>query len=254
MVVLVAEETTGEAGTHRATLNLSTGGRIPGDIAHDLLALVTVIRGYSELLATEPSRAVQQEYCRIAVRSCDKMVRLVNDSREPGKVGDSGPALSKKLVPLAPFLRNCLSTQVVKARNKGMFLRLEVDESSTVRFDPVCVERVVDNLLDNAIKFSRQGSTITLTGRVLPESMEIDVHDDGQGIPPEDFPLLVEAFAKGTPGPTGGETSTGLGLSIVKTLVHAHHGELRLQSEVGLGSTFSVRLPLDFAAQAAAVG
>jgi len=217
--------------------------RISGDVAHDLLGMLTVVRGYAELVAAESSQAVREQYCGSILRSCRRMAALVGDSLELSRI-EAGLVLKAESVRLAPFLRECLATQNLKATRKGIGLRLEVAGTPTVWLDPACIERVLDNLLDNAIKFSRRGTTITLEATVAPDCMELDVHDGGQGIPPQEFSIIFEAFKKGTPGPTGGERSTGLGLAIVKKLVQAHHGEISVRSEVGRGSTFSVRLPL----------
>jgi len=219
-------------------------GRIPADVAHDLLGMLTVVRGYAELVAAESSQAVRETYCSSILRSCSKMAALVGDSLDLSRIESGGLVVKTESVRLAPFLRDCLATQNLKATRKGIDLHLKIAGTPTVWLDPACIERVLDNLLDNAIKYSRRGTTITLGATVGPGCMELDVHDRGQGIPPQEFSVIFEAFKMGTAEPTGGERSSGLGLAIVKKLVEAHHGEIRVRSEVGRGSTFSVRLPL----------
>jgi len=222
--------------------------RMPGQVAHDLLGIVTIIRGYAELASTEASKKLQAEYCCRILRACGRMVDVVEHGRQESGV----LVLKKKKVNLAAFLGDCLAAQTIKARNKGMVLSLELGAGSpTVSIDPGCVDRIVANLLDNAIKYSNPTSAIKLKARARADSLELEVQDEGPGIPEEELATLFDAYQTGSARPTGGERSTGLGLSIVKELVSAHHGAIGVRSEVGHGSTFSVRLPLDRADLAA---
>jgi signal transduction histidine kinase len=220
--------------------------RMPALVAHDLFGIVTIIKGYAELVPTAPSKELQQDYCLRILRACDRMVDMVDRSVELSKQESGLLVMKKRKVELAPFLADCLAAQTIKAQNKGMVLSLEIGaELSTASIDPGCVERVLSNLLENAIKFSHPTSTIKLTARVLADAVEIEVQDDGQGIPEAELATLFDAYQTGSARPTGGERSTGLGLAIVKELVLAHHGTIDVRSEVGHGTTFSVRLPLD---------
>ena len=104
---------------------------------------------------------------------------------------------------------------------------------------------MVDNLLSNAIKFSPTGSNVHITLSQKSNHARIDVRDEGPGLSEEDQSNLFGTFQKLSAAPTGGEKSTGLGLSIVKKIIEAHHGGIEVQSQVGSGSTFSFRIPLE---------
>jgi signal transduction histidine kinase len=220
--------------------------RMPGQVAHDLRGIVAIIQGYAELVPLEPSQKLQAEYCGKIRRACRRMLDMVDRSIERGRQDSDVLVLKKKEIVVASFLGDCLAAQTVKAHDKGMILSLEMGTGMpNVSVDPGCLERVLSNLLENAIKFSHPTGTIKLSAQVVGDSLEIEVMDGGQGIPEKDFATLFDAYRTGSARPTGGERSTGLGLSIVKELVLAHHGVVGVRSEVGHGSTFSVRLPLD---------
>jgi len=104
--------------------------------------------------------------------------------------------------------------------------------------------QVVDNLLGNAFKFSHRDSKVVLGAREQGGELEIWVEDEGVGIPPEDLDRIFEEFTKGGSRPTAGESSTGLGLAIVKRIVELHGGRVSVESEVGKGTTFTIRMPL----------
>ncbi len=131
------------------------------------------------------------------------------------------------------------------AERKEIRLIAELQEVTDSLFDAGRMRQVVDNLLSNAIKFSPSGSVVNVTCGQAGQVLDITVADQGPGIPSEDLDRLFDSFEKLSAQPTGGEKSTGLGLSIVKSIVDAHGGEIDVDSEVGKGTTFIVRLPVE---------
>ena len=111
-----------------------------------------------------------------------------------------------------------------------------------VRIDGERVRQVLNNLLGNAIKFSNLGTTVTLEVRRVAGGIEFAVRDEGQGIKADEVPLLFGAFQRASTKPTGGEASSGLGLSICKKIVEAHGGWIGVESEIGKGSRFAFTL------------
>jgi two-component system sensor histidine kinase/response regulator len=108
--------------------------------------------------------------------------------------------------------------------------------------DGVKLEQVLNNLVGNAVKFSQPGSSIQVRLEAAVENFMLSVQDHGPGIPPEQVSTLFKPFQRGRRG-TGGESSTGLGLMIVKRIVEGHGGKIWLESQVGLGTTFFVSIP-----------
>jgi signal transduction histidine kinase len=110
--------------------------------------------------------------------------------------------------------------------------------------DPDRINQVVNNLITNAVKFSYPNTVITLRARAEDNTVAISVQDQGQGIPAKDLGKMFTEFGRASVRPTAGEKSTGLGLAIVKRMVEAHGGRIWVESQVGVGSTFTFTLPL----------
>ena len=107
----------------------------------------------------------------------------------------------------------------------------------------MCLTRIADNLLSNAIKFSPPQKQVAVSVREKAGAVEISVKDEGPGISPDDRGKLFQKYQRLTSRPTGGETSTGLGLYLIHAMVNKMKGEILCESEEGHGATFTVRLP-----------
>jgi signal transduction histidine kinase len=131
------------------------------------------------------------------------------------------------------------------AKKKTITLATEFPATLTAAVDRKLVREAFDNYLSNAIKYSPPGRTVTVALQTLPDhgGIEYAVQDEGPGLTTEDQGKLFRKFTKLTPRPTGGESSTGLGLSIVKVVAELHHGQVGCASEVGRGSRFWLRVP-----------
>jgi signal transduction histidine kinase len=106
------------------------------------------------------------------------------------------------------------------------------------------MEQVFTNLFSNAINYTPQGGRITVTGKATSDFVTIAVADNGFGIPRDELPLIFERFYRAKNEKTRNIVGTGLGLPIVKSIVEAHNGTIKAESTEGVGSTFSVRLPI----------
>jgi signal transduction histidine kinase len=130
----------------------------------------------------------------------------------------------------------------VLADKKKIKIDYKTPEKVEMVSDKNYVCRVMENLLSNALKFSESGKQVDVTIRAEGSKVEIAVADQGPGLSPEDLGKLYQKFTKLTPRPTGGESSQGLGLSIVKMLANSMQGDVECRSELGVGSTFTVTL------------
>jgi signal transduction histidine kinase len=110
--------------------------------------------------------------------------------------------------------------------------------------DPMRLEQVLNNLLENATKYTEPGGRIAITAAVAGGAVEVRVEDSGIGIPPADLPHVFERFYRADKARTRGQGGTGLGLSIVKHIVNAHGGTVRAESTYGKGTAITFRLPL----------
>jgi len=134
--------------------------------------------------------------------------------------------------------------QRLQARTTNHRFTIEFpDAFPTVAADPERVEEVLSNLVDNAIKYSPDGGTITVEGRVTPSMVEVRVTDEGPGIPLGEQARLFQRFYRLQGDPNRRTTGVGLGLYLVKAIVEAHDGHVWVESERGQGATFVVSLP-----------
>jgi signal transduction histidine kinase len=115
-----------------------------------------------------------------------------------------------------------------------------------MRVDVDKIQQVLNNLISNAIKYSHPQTTVQIRATRKQNDVLISVTDSGQGIPKSEFDKLFKAFSKTSVKSTDGENSTGLGLLICRQIVEAHSGKIWLESQVGVGSTFYVLLPIHF--------
>lgn len=214
-------------------------------VSHDLkgpfnriFALTQLMNSSSETLSSD-----QKEYLgkihQIAVDGLG-MIRNILDSR---KLDDKGIELS-----LTPFDLSLLVTTHVKnyrtvAEKKKIEIDLNLADPVTINSDKLYLGRVIENLLSNAIKFSPEGKKVFVELKALPSMIEFSVKDDGPGISKEDQSKLFQRFQQLSARPTGGESSSGLGLFIVKTIVEKIGGEISCESELGNGAKFILRLP-----------
>lgn len=133
--------------------------------------------------------------------------------------------------------------QVVKRIGWGCGEFAPPETAATANADPNVLTQVLENLVSNAVKYSPPDRSIFVRLKQLPGTVRFEVQDEGPGLSAEDQQKLFGKFARLTAKPTGDETSTGLGLSIVKRMVEAMNGEVWCESEAGQGATFIVELP-----------
>ena len=135
---------------------------------------------------------------------------------------------------------------LIAAKNKNISMTIETGKDlPTGDMDAQKIDEVIDNLVSNAIKFTQPGGSVLIKTEKVADSLKLSVSDNGLGLSEDD---IREAFKRGsklTARPTAGESSTGLGLWIVKKLIEAHNGRVWVKSAMGKGSTFSFEIPID---------
>lgn len=210
-----------------------------GIITHDLKTPLTTALSVSKSFSKEDISDEQREYLEFITRSLNKVNSLVTDILEI-KVLES-PSLKTNfgLVDVKEVCGQVVSALKIQSDNKDIRILTELEEA-TAYLDRSLVVQIVDNLLSNAIKFSRHGSTVHVRLKQLKHVLRIEIADEGPGIREEDMPKLFQKFQKLHARPTGGESSTGLGLSIVKKYVEAMEGRVWCESEFGKGAAFVV--------------
>ncbi len=224
-----------------------TKSRYLGMAAHDLRGPLAVVSGYLELVSREPALADAphaRQFLARAQHGCTTMLRLVEELLDTHAIEQGRVEVALCDLSLASWLRELVEEHGMLAEAKAIGVELVVEGAlPLVRADPLRLSQIMGNLIGNALKFSEPGTTVTVTARARGQAVEIAVADQGPGIPADEQTQLFTDFGLTSVRPTGGEMSSGLGLAIVKRLVEAHEGEVGVTSQVGAGSTFTVRLP-----------
>jgi PAS domain S-box-containing protein len=219
-----------------------------GIAAHDLKSPLQSILGLINLINIRNHNLTpeQLEYFRYIQRSCMNMQTLIDNLLDINRIEQGMVAGTPEEIQLSALSDNLMSTFLEQARIKNIALKVECNAPEQyILIDINALSRVLENLISNAIKFSRQHTEVLLTITHADGSVCFDVVDQGQGIQPEDLPKLFRKFQRLQTRPTNGESSTGLGLSIVKELVLSLNGRITVDSKPNKGSRFTVNFPLN---------
>jgi PAS domain S-box-containing protein len=219
-----------------------------GIAAHDLKSPLQSILGLINLINIRNHNLTpeQLEYFRYIQRSCMNMQTLIDNLLDINKIEHGMVAGAPEEIQLRALSDNLMSTFQEQARTKNIALKVECNApEQNIFVDINALSRILENLISNAIKFSRQHTEVLFTITYADGEICFDVVDQGQGIQPEDIPKLFRKFERLQTRPTNGESSTGLGLSIVKELVLSLNGRITVDSKPNKGSRFTVNVPLN---------
>jgi len=221
--------------------------RFIADASHELRTPLAVLRGETEV-ALGKTRTVEeyQESLTLIQEEAERLSRIVEDlfilARQPI---ESPTTLTKEPVSLTEVVKDCARAAQVLAVRKGVRLKLE-NGSTSIAFnaDEELIKRMILNLLDNAVKYTPEGGEISLALEKHNGSAEIVVRDTGIGLSEGDQLRVFDRFYRVDKARSRALGGAGLGLSIVRTIVEAHGGEITVESTPRHGSTFTVSLPL----------
>src|ERR1041384_487744 len=221
--------------------------RFIADASHELRTPLAVLRGETEV-ALGKTRTVEeyQESLTLIQEEAERLSRIVEDlfilARQPI---ESPTALIKEPVSLTEVVKDCARAAQVLAVRKGVRLKLENDSTSiALNADEELIKRMILNLLDNAVKYTPEGGEISLALEKHNGSAEIVVRDTGIGLSERDQQRVFDRFYRVDKARSRALGGAGLGLSIVRTIVEAHGGQITVESATHQGSTFTVSLPL----------
>ena len=213
------------------------------NIAHDLKSPITRIRGQAEMALTSHGAADEYEAMAAgAVEECDRLLEMINTmlfiSRT--EAGVSRPEL--KPLDLAAVVRDACGLFQSLAEDKRIALTWEAPERLEMTGDIRLIQRMLGNLLDNAIKYTPEDGAVAVAARANPDhSISIVVKDSGIGISEKDLPHIFERFYRGDPSRS--QAGAGLGLSFARAAARAHGGEISVESSGSSGAVFRVTLP-----------
>ena len=214
--------------------------------SHELRSPLTSVQGFAELLLLERERLSpkQAETVEVILDNTRHLVRLLNDLLDLAR-SDAGRLTIKPLpTATASLVEEAVRTMRAQFDSRRQGLRLEIEAGlPEIEADRDRIRQVMVNLLTNANEYCPEGANIGVEARRVGAEVEIDVIDDGPGIPEQQLEHIFERFSRGDAGETQRVGGTGLGLAISKSLVELHGGTLEAESAEGRGATFRVRLP-----------
>ncbi len=217
------------------------------NVSHELRTPLSIFHGYVENLLDTPDmdRPGQREIFAILRKHSLRLNALLEDLLILARLESRQDTLRLEPVRLGELIAGLIDDWAGRIKKKGVELVTEIPEDlPLLPVDPMRLEQVFNNLLENATKYTEKGGRIAIGAAVAGAAIEVRVEDSGIGIPPNDLPHVFERFYRADKARTRGQGGTGLGLSIVKHIIHAHGGTVRATSTYGTGTVITFRLPL----------
>lgn len=215
-------------------------------VSHDLRSPLTLMRGYATMLEMAGSLNDQQKnYAKMIVQGVDNMAKLVNNLLDLGRI-EFGVGLQVESIPVLDILERATSELQMQAKQKNIALGVELprDLPNAVEADSALLHQALYNLIENAIKYTPEGGTVTVHLQTPADALIFAIQDSGIGISENDQKRLFEKFYRGTNRDALMQRGTGLGLAIVKSIAEQHGGKVWVESEAGKGSVFFLQIPL----------
>jgi two-component system phosphate regulon sensor histidine kinase PhoR len=212
--------------------------------SHELKTPLTAIRGFAEtLLSAELPAKEARSYLEVIVGHSDRLAELLEDLLELSRIESRAVKLQLEELEVGPIAADVLRNLEPRFRERSLETRLVDQAPGTALADYRAVEQVLENLLDNAAKYTEPGGRVEVIVGEAGEFVRVDVADTGIGIPDADRARIFERFYRVDKARSRALGGTGLGLAIAKHLVQSMGGELSVQSTLGVGSTFTFTLP-----------
>ena len=213
-----------------------------GLISHELRTPLSSILGYLELLRDDDEddqlSAQQLQYLDVAERNAQRLLRLVSDLLFTAQVDSGSFDLDVHELELAPILVASIESARPMAAAAGVTLASDIASDVSVKGDPLRLGQAVDNLVSNAIKFTPRGGVVSVSLREQGTDAVVAVSDTGLGIAASEIDKLFSRFFRATSATRNAVPGVGLGLTITKAIVTAHHGVMSVESEEGVGTSF----------------
>ena len=216
--------------------------------SHELKTPLTAISGFLEVILcgrVGELSVKQYEFLNVVKDSVKRLTRLVNDLLDISEIELGHASMRMQPTDLGRLLKEEEMVFEVQAGSKEITLEESIDGTRVnVYCDADRIKEVLDNLFSNAIKYTPRGGTISVSLHHTGDWVELGIQDTGVGISEEDYEKIFEPFQHIKKSGLEGEKSTGLGLALVRKIIEAHGGQVRVQSKLGQGSVFNVILPV----------
>jgi signal transduction histidine kinase len=217
-------------------------------ISHEFKSPLTSIRQLAEMLQSGrvASEEKRQKYYDVLVEQSERLSLLTENVLSFARMEEGRKDFKFEPVDIASVLEDIVSTIQERVRHDGFELELKIEQPlSSIKADSPAFTQAVNNLIDNAIKYSGESKRIFVSAEEKDQHLVLSVRDFGRGIKEEEQVKVFERFYRGGDELTRTVKGSGLGLTLVKQIVEAHKGSVQVESELGRGSTFSIKLPFD---------
>jgi signal transduction histidine kinase len=212
------------------------------NVAHDLRTPLARLRSIAEVAVQATADSTAGEALADCVEEADRVLTMLTALMDITEAESGVMHLNREPTSIAALLDNVIDVYQLIAEEKRMVVAADLDPACTAAVDPVRMRQAFANLLDNALKYTSEGGTVTVTCGLEEPRVIVRFSDTGIGISPEEQPRIWARLYRGDKSRT--QRGLGLGLSLVKAIVEAHHGSVSVRSELGVGSVFTVSLPV----------
>jgi len=220
------------------------------NVSHELRTPLTSVKSYLEALDEGAlSAPVAPDFIKVSLDETNRMMRMVTDLLHLSRIDNATSHLDVELINFTAFITFILNRfDKIRAQDEEKKYEIVRDYPITsvwIEIDTDKMTQVIDNILNNAIKYSPDGGKITVSMKTTDDQMILSISDQGLGIPKEDLPKIFDRFYRVDKARSRAQGGTGLGLAIAKEIVKQHNGFIWAKSEYGKGSTFTIVLPYD---------
>lgn len=241
-----------EKGRERVQERLQAALRLKSEflnnITHELRTPLNSVIGFAELLKNGvpgPLNVTQAQFTADILASGEHLLKLVEEILEMSRLDAAGGTLAREPVQIGAALEERVAAQRKAVEARRIAIKFDVaPDAGSAMLEPKALRRMLDALIDNAVKFNREGGTVAVSARRAGNWIEIAVADTGIGIAKEDFTKLFQPLVQLDAGLARRHGGVGLGLALARRLAEQHGGTIEVASEPGKGSTFTLRLPL----------
>lgn len=215
------------------------------NVSHELRTPLTSIKSYIEVLRdnAEADEATRQQFLTVMEQETERMVRLTRDLLLLSGLDSKNEGYTESAIEVGPWLAGAVERFQLQARAQAVSLELDIGRVSVLLGDRDMLDRVLDNLLSNALKYTPADGRIVISARARRNSLEIKVADTGIGIPKEDLPHVFERFYRVDKARSRRKGGSGLGLALVRELTERHGGRIHIDSRVNVGTTVTLTFP-----------
>tara|TARA_Y100000590_G_scaffold239509_1_gene269340 strand:- start:109 stop:2049 length:1941 start_codon:yes stop_codon:yes gene_type:complete len=216
-------------------------------VTHDLKTPVARIQGLTEVVlskAKDRLNTFEQKNLKSVILSTDELNRFISSILELTKIESDKLHIELESKDINDLIENAINRYSPLCKEKEIQIKTDLEPLFPIKIDAHLIQKVINNLIDNAIKYSEPGSKILISTCEIDDQIEISVTDQGFGMTKQEIENLFTRFYRAKNDKTSQITGTGLGLYLSQYFIKAHQGEILVESDFGIGSTFMIKLPL----------